>query len=354
MKYKREYSILVTGAAGLQGYHLVRDLVIQPEVVQVVGIDDFSRPFLEQPRKWARNLHKKFTLEERKYQSLTSSELAEFDTVIHLAASISVPESMSSDEMQRHYWKNNAEGMLELMIKLMHKDKWPVLIYASTSETFGNPIITPMPHDHLQNPQSIYAVSKLAAEKMVTAHAQWNKYPGVVVRTFNTYGPNQNSSFSDAAVIALFIKKALCGDTLTIHGDGSQTRDFQYVQDAIRAYRYLALRGQEEGTKHYAFTGRQYNTGTGVQTTIQDLADLIMSITNSTSNITHIDARTGDIIALEADYSRIRKDIGWKPQVDLREGLTKTIKWYREQYCKSGVLPIDDEEKKLERVITQG
>jgi UDP-glucose 4-epimerase len=235
--------------------------------------------------------------------------------------------------------KNNAEGMLEMMIKLMHKDKWPVLVYASTSETFGNPQKIPMNEDHVQRPQSIYAVSKLTAERILTCHTAWNKYPGSVVTTFNTYGPNQNSSFSDAAVIALFIKKSLCGDTITIHGDGNQTRDFQYVGDAIRAYLILGTTGFEDGTKHYAYKGREYNTGTGVQTSIKDLANTILSITKSTSDITHTEARTGDLEALEADYTKIRHELGWKPQTTLREGLEKTISWYRTQFLKKGVLP---------------
>ena len=104
MDNRKKLSVLVTGAAGLQGYHLVRDLVEQPDVAEVVGIDDFSRKFLEDPRDWVSSLDKKFSFEQRKYQSLTTAELAEFTSIIHLAASISVPESMQSPEKELEYW----------------------------------------------------------------------------------------------------------------------------------------------------------------------------------------------------------------------------------------------------------
>jgi UDP-glucose 4-epimerase len=323
---KKELNVLVTGAAGLQGRHLVQELLAQPNVAEVVGIDDLSRPFLDDPVEWARGVDGKFTLEPRKYQTLTTKELAQFDSIIHLAAFISVPQSMESDEMQRAYWENNASSMLELMIKLRNTPNKPVLVYASTSETFGNPIKTPMPPDHPQNPQSIYAASKLAAEKILHAHAVWNHYPAVSVRTFNTYGPNQNSSYSDAAVIALFIRQALRGGPLTVHGDGHQTRDFQYAADAVKVYRILALAGTEQG---YPFRAAQYNTGTGVQTRIIDLADTIRSLIDPGLEILHTDPRSGDLEALEADYTQIKKDTGWEPRVKLEEGLEHTINWYR-------------------------
>ncbi|MFP4400625.1 MAG: GDP-mannose 4,6-dehydratase [Candidatus Woesearchaeota archaeon] len=328
MKKKDKLDILVTGAGGLQGYHLVRDLLEQPQTGMVVGVDDFSRPFLENPMKWAKTLDDRFELQKRRYQSLSVSEISDFDVIIHLAASVSVPESMESDEMQRAYWENNATGTLDFVIKMMQTKDWPVLVYASTSETFGNPLTYPMTEEHLQNPQSIYAVSKLSAEKIILAHAAWNSFPGVVVRTFNTYGPNQNSGFSDAAVVALFLKKALTGETLYVHGDGTQTRDFQYAGDAVRAYRMLALARCSEDME-YKYTGMQFNTGTGKMTPIRHLADMVISLTDSMSDVKYSAARSGDIVALQADSTKIRNELGWKAEIPLEEGLRRTAEWFR-------------------------
>lgn len=314
--------ILVTGAAGLYGVHLVDELVRNEEVSEVIGVDDFSRqyfqsdPFIKSPQ-----FEKKFRLIIKKFYQMGPGELEgmALDTVIHLAAYVSIPESMKK---QDKYFKNNEYGTFRLMQALLKTKSWPVLIYASSPEVYGNPIYTPVDLNHPLLPRSIYAVTKLAAEKHCRAMYEWYKYPVIIIRNFNTYGENQDIS-GHAGVISAFLIRALRGESLVVHNTGEQTRDFQYVKDAIRAYTLVLKEGKR-------LAGEVFNIGTGVQTSIRELAELIIRITGSRLKITYTKGRAADLMSLEADYSAIRERVGWRPQYSLEEGLERTARWYRQ------------------------
>ncbi|MEE2986965.1 MAG: NAD-dependent epimerase/dehydratase family protein, partial [Nitrospinota bacterium] len=200
--------VLITGAAGMYGIHLVDDLVRRPDISHVIGLDDFSRPFFQKdPFIKSDGFDTKFRLLRKKFYDLTLDELDEMDldVVVHLAAYISIPESM---ECADEYFKNNEWGTFRLMQTLVRTKKWPMMIYASSPEVYGNPIYTPMDTHHPMLPRSIYAVTKLAAEKHCKAMHEWYKYPVVVIRNFNTFGENQDIS-ANAGVVSIFIIKAL-------------------------------------------------------------------------------------------------------------------------------------------------
>lgn len=313
--------ILITGAAGLYGVHLVDELVKRGDVNQVIGIDDFSREYFEKdPFIKSEQFEEKFKLIEGKFYDLTLEEIDEMklDIVVHLAAHISIPESM---EKQEDYFKNNEYGTFRFMQTLVRTKEWPLLIYASSPEVYGNPIYTPMDINHPMLPRSIYAVTKLAAEKHSYAMYQWYKYPVVIMRNFNTFGENQDVS-GNAGVISNFLVRALRGEPLVIHNQGEQTRDFQYVKDAVRAYVLVIEKGKE-------LAGEIFNIGTGKQTAIGDLAEIILNITGSSSKIIYQQGRLADLLSLEADYSEIKKKTGWEPKYSLEEGLKRTAEWYR-------------------------
>lgn len=313
--------ILITGAAGLYGVHLVDELVKRGDVNQVIGIDDFSREYFEKdPFIKSEQFEEKFKLIEGKFYDLTLEEIDEMklDIVVHLAAHISIPESM---EKQEDYFKNNEYGTFRFMQTLVRTKEWPLLIYASSPEVYGNPIYTPMDINHPMLPRSIYAVTKLAAEKHSYAMYQWYKYPVVIMRNFNTFGENQDVS-GNAGVISNFLVRALRGEPLVIHNQGEQTRDFQYVKDAVRAYVLVIEKGKE-------LAGEIFNIGTGKQTAIGDLAEIILNITGSSSKIIYQQGRLADLLSLEADYSEIKKKTGWEPKYSLEEGLRRTVEWYR-------------------------
>ncbi|RLG19888.1 hypothetical protein DRN67_01475 [Candidatus Micrarchaeota archaeon] len=316
--------ILITGAAGLYGVHLVDDLLGAKGVEKIIGVDDFSRSFLvKDPFELVsrrKEFEGKFELRKMKFYDLEVADFEKVDVVIHLAASISIPESME-DGKAEVYFKNNEYGTFMLMQKMLRTKKWPLMIYASSPEVYGDAIYTPMDINHPMLPRSIYAVTKLAAEKHCSAMNYWYKYPVVIIRNFNTYGENQ-SVLGNSAVVANFIYRALKNENLVVHNEGKQGRDFQYVKDAVRAYTLVAQKGEE-------LSGLVFNIGTGEQISILNLAKKIIEISGSDSEIVFQKGRSADIKALEADYSLIREKTGWKPKYTLDQGLKRTIDWYR-------------------------
>jgi len=316
-------NVLVTGAAGLYGIHLVDELVKRPDINKVIGIDDFSREYFEEdPFIKSPEFESKFILKRKKFYDLTVEELdeMELDAFVHLAAHISIPESM---EKADDYFRNNEWGTFHLMQILFRTKKWPLMIYASSPEVYGNPLYTPMDIHHPMLPRSIYAATKLAAEKHCKAMYEWYKYPVIVIRNFNTFGENQDIS-GYAGVVSTFILKSLNNEPIVIHNSGEQTRDFQYVKDATRAYSLVI-------DKEKSLSGEVFNIGTQNQTSIKDLAQTIKKLSGSQSEIEFEPGRAADLMSLEADYQLIQEKTGWEPKFSLEEGLKRTIEWYRQR-----------------------
>ncbi|MBI1748528.1 MAG: NAD-dependent epimerase/dehydratase family protein [Acidobacteria bacterium] len=312
--------ILITGAAGLYGVHLVDELVKKDYVSRVIGVDDFSRPFAVDDVFFScPELAKKFLLMRGRFQdiSVENFDAWDIDVVVHLAAGVSIPESMNRPE---DYFFNNEYGTFKLIHTLVKTKKHPTFIYASSPEVYGNPCYVPMDINHPMDPRSTYAVTKLAAEKHCKAIHDWYGYPVTIVRNFNTYGENQNTE-DYSAVTPAFIKNALLGEPLRIEGDGTQTRDFMYVRDAVNAYTTIIEKPQES-------LGQIFNIGTGKQTCIRELAETIVDLANSSSPIIYAPGRTVDLFSLEADISKTTQLTGWVPKFTLREGLRRVIDWY--------------------------
>lgn len=317
-------NVLITGVAGLYGVHLANLLLKREDVTQVIGIDNFTREFLVDPLTLIHRPRKaensKFKLLKMDFMDLTPKLIDELevDVVIHFAACVSIDESMDNP---LRYFEVNEIGTFKLCQSLFKTKRQPYLIYASSPEVYGNPIYTPMDVDHPLYPRSIYAVTKLAAEKHCHALFQWYGYPVAIIRNFNTYGENQNNG-RYAAVIPAFINRALKGDDLTLHWGGKQSRDFTYVTDAVRAYSLLL-------SKREQCKGEIFNMGTGKQTSIFELARKIKKLSNSTSRIISKKGRFADLEKLEADISKTTEKLGWKPLCTLEEGLERTVKWYK-------------------------
>lgn len=314
-------NIMVTGSAGLFGVHMVDKLVKRDDVSKIYGVDNFSRNFFQQdPFIKSPEFSKKFVLIKKNYSEIDTHmlNLLEINTIVHFAAYVSIDESMRSPF---EYFENNEAANFKFIQNIFKTKQQPRLIFASSPEVYGNPVKLPMDEEHPMHPRSFYAVTKLAAEKHCMALFEWYGYPVNVIRNFNTYGENQNV-WGYSAVIPAFIENAINGNPLKIQGDGKNTRDFLYVKDAVDAYDQLISRDD--------LNGEIFNIGTGKQTSVLEIAHLIKSLTKSDSKVIYVEPRKGDLVALQADISKIKNKLGWKPEHSLQEGLSKTIKWYKE------------------------
>lgn len=241
------------------------------------------------------------------------AKLAEYvwgmDAVFHCAAKISVPESF---KMEKEYHSTNVEGTRALAhVAKEHNTK---VVFSSSASVYGNTgeIVT---EESPTNPMSPYAQNKLDGEKIL----QEEGIPAVVLRYFNVYGPGQSDEY--AGVIGLFIKKALKNEDILIHGDGKQTRDFVYVDDVVDANVLAA--------KYNKKTFNTFNIASGDSVTVLEMAEKIIELTNSNSEILFGPAREGDIYDSRVDISKARAELGWMPKVKIEDGLKKTIEYYK-------------------------
>lgn len=169
----------------------------------------------------------------------------------------------------------------------------------------------PVAEDDPTDPASPYGVSKLSMDKLASVYAQQYGLETVSLRYFNVYGAR-----ADKGAVHAFLKRALDGDPLRIHGDGQQTRDFVHISDVVRANRHAAT------TDH---TGEVFNVGTGEQVTIRRLAELVCDAVGVDSDIVHAEERPGDIRHSLADVTKARSKLGFEPTVDLEHGLRRTL-----------------------------
>jgi UDP-glucose 4-epimerase len=199
------------------------------------------------------------------------------------------------------------------------------VVYAASSSAYGDTPTLPKHEDMSPNPISPYAVAKLASEYYMQSF--WRVYglETVSLRYFNIFGPRQDPNSPYSGVLARFITMMLQGEAPTIFGDGEQSRDFTYVDNAVDA-NLLACKAP---TAEVA--GRVFNIATGKRTTLNQAAAVLKKITGYTGNVKYQPERTGDIKHSLGDISRAAKHLGYHPRVDFEQGLECTVAWYREQ-----------------------
>jgi UDP-glucose 4-epimerase len=235
------------------------------------------------------------------------------DNVFHLAALVGVPESLADPERTLEV---NVIGTIRLLMAAAEAGARR-LVLSSSSAIYGDDAPVPNPEDCYPGPISPYGLSKLDGEFYLAMYAQGLGLHAVSLRYFNVFGPRQDPRSPYAAVIPIFIDRALAGRDLIIFGDGGQTRDFIAVADVAAA-------------NQFALTAPPgvYNVGCGGRITVNDLATKIIDLTGSSSRIVHEPARPGDIYHSQADVTRITA-AGFSPAVGLDEGLEETIQYFR-------------------------
>jgi len=237
------------------------------------------------------------------------------DMVFHLAALVSVPESMLQPA---ECVRINTQGTLNVL-EAARRGGVKALVFASSAAVYGDNPVVPKVETMLPEPKSPYAVTKLDGEYYLRIFAgQWG-LKAAALRFFNVFGPRQDPGSQYAAAVPIFIRRALRGEDLVIYGDGSQVRDFIYVKDVVAA----CLLAAEHG-------GEVRNVARGEHITILQLARLILELTGSNSKIVYAEPRPGDVHTSYADTARIR-ELGFTPSADLQGNLLATIRFFEER-----------------------
>lgn len=305
--------VVVTGGAGFIGHHIVAKLVGRGHEVAV--IDNLSRP---SPGGLA--ILKQLNVDLLKVDITDYAAMLEAlnrlrpDAVVHSAALIDVAESVEKPHTYMHV---NAEGTAAVTRAAISAGVEKV-IYLSSAAVYGVPKYLPIDEEHPTKPTSPYGASKLAGELVLESFMEsLGKPEYVILRLFNVYGPGQNPSSPYSGVITKFIHAVTSGKEIVIYGDGEQSRDFIHVEDVVEAV-IKALTATEACVT--------LNIGTGMRTTINELAKLVMSVAGREVPVRHAPPRKGDIRHSVASVERARKVLGWEPRIGLVEGLRTLLK----------------------------
>ena len=308
--------VLVIGGGGFLGAHLVPFLKDQGFSVTVQDLAPKSAvkakiPDVDFEHRW------------KSLVDMVSDDVAGFDYILNLAAQADVPLSITSP---LYTTTQNLMGSLCLLEAVRHAQPYGHLkkvLFMSSESVYGNtqfsghPFLEELP----LSPTNAYSASKVAVEAYAHAYATQFEIPIVVVRSTTMFGPKGRLD----QVVPIFIRQALTGQSITIEGDGSQTRDFNYVGNSIHGITQAFLKGGSE-IEHY----RIYNIGSGISTSIKHLAQEIVKVTGSRSEIETRAWRPGEQgLKLSVSIKRAQQELGYSPTFTLAEGLAKTVDWIK-------------------------
>jgi UDP-glucose 4-epimerase len=305
---------LITGIAGFIGSNIARALLAQGASVR--GVDnfitgkrinledlhgiDFMEGSIEDPETCARACHS-------------------VDFVFHEAALASVPRSVADPVSSN---STNITGTLNLLVAARESGVRRV-VYAGSSSAYGDQPTLPKHEEMIPDPISPYAVSKLAGEHYMRSFTRVYGLETVTLRYFNVFGPHQDPSSQYSGVLAKFSLAMLEGSAPVIYGDGTQSRDFTFIENVVAA-NLLAIAAPPETA-----SGRVFNIATGQRITLNDAVTCLRELTGYTGPVSYECARTGDIAHSLADISLARSALRYETTVDFRDGLRRTLHWYR-------------------------
>lgn len=299
-------NFLITGGAGFLGSALANHLTRQGHEVRV--LDDLSTG---NPDVLLPEVH--FTRGDINDRPKLWTQLQDVDCVYHLAARVSVPESVL---YPREYNTVNVGGTVTLMEAMRDVGVHRVVL-VSSGAVYGNQVIQPLREDAQPHPISPYAVSKLASEFYVQTIGRLWKIETVCLRVFNAYGPGQHLPPSHAPVIPNFLRQAYLNGTLVLHGEGTQTRDYVFIEDVVNALSAAAL---IPGIDKLII-----NVGSGKETSVRELARLAMDVTGGKPQVVFNPRSDGGVLRMAADVSLAGQKLSYQPLIPIEMGMRLTF-----------------------------
>jgi UDP-glucose 4-epimerase len=314
----RDRRILVTGGAGFVGTNLVKRLM--REQARVTVLDDLFTGRRENLPAEGFEFVKGSVCDAPLVENLVAAH----DLVFHLAAR----NIVVSTRNPREDFETNIGGTLNVLLAARAAGGRR-LVYTSSTSVYGNPRYLPMNEDDPLSLLTPYAVSKLAGENYCMAFHESYGLATTAVRYSNIFGPGQDPANPYCGVVAKFLESLLADRPPVIHGDGNQTRDFTFIDDAVEATILAGLTDRA--------VGEVFNVGSGVETRVNELAALLIRLTGSTATPTHTDRRDVDNIRRRVvNVEKTRRALRWIPEVTLEEGLRRTVEWQRGHAARPG------------------
>ena len=301
--------VLVTGGAGFIGSHLVDAFLKDGHDVHV--LDDLSSGRRE-------NVAAGVPVHVHDVRSADAADLLKrerYEVLVHEAAQMDVRKSVADPAFDASV---NVLGFLNLMEAARGAGLGKVLFASTGGAIYGEPDYVPQDEQHAQRPLSPYGITKLVTEKYLYFYEQTHGVPYVALRYANVYGPRQ-SPHGEAGVVAIFTQRMLKGEAPTINGDGLQTRDYVFVKD-VAAANVAALGHDGSGS---------FNVGTGVETDVVTLFRTIRDLTGADVPESHAEGKPGEQRRSVLSYALTEKTLGWRPTVNVRDGLAETVDWFR-------------------------
>ncbi|MEV0596534.1 NAD-dependent epimerase/dehydratase family protein [Nonomuraea cavernae] len=306
--------VLVTGGAGFIGSNLVDRLLAEGH--EVVVVDDLSSG--DRANLATASTHDRFRLEVLDVLDPAVIRLAAEvrpEVICHLAAQISVRRSVADPA---HDARVNVEGTASVLTAA-HEGGTRKVVFASSVAVYGRPATIPVPGDAPTDPRSPYAASKLSGETYLATFRALHGIEYTTLVLSNVYGPRQSPE-GEAGVVAIFTDGLLGGTPTVLYGDGTQTRDYVYVDDVVDGFVKACGAGGD---------GRRFNLGTGIQTPDRRLHSLIADAAGAPDKPGFAQPRPGDLPAMAVDPVPAYEGLGWEPRTDLSTGLKNTVEWAR-------------------------
>jgi len=308
--------MLITGGAGFIGSHLCDKYTKEGHTV--LCLDNFMNGNLTNVKQLLNYRNFRLIKGDIRDFDLLESIMRDVEVVFHLAAQIHVERSYVEPKLTYDINVMGTQNILE--VARIHDVK--KVIFASSSEVYGSALYSPIDEHHPLNAPHPYGASKIAADRMCYAYIHTYGMNISIVRLFNIFGQRQRD-VGYGGVISIFTRRILNDMPPIIYGDGLQTRDYTYVEDAVRAYNSVLT--------YNAPITEPINFGTGRDETILDLANMLIDLCGKNDNIKpiHIEPRPSEVKRLIANAGRAKTLLGWKPECKLEDGLEKFVQWYK-------------------------